>query len=293
MNSSNSIDITPSDGYPHMYDFIGNSVEATANPTILIIFTFIIIAYYILFYYLGVSVTSEDFTMGSSEQKSPAITFIEIIMWGLFIFLIMINGVQYFFKIDVKTSLKNLFSPTPEVDISVQMDDNYVEDDDEEEEEIMIEKQVFHVPNNIYTYEDAKAVCKAFNAELADYDQIEDAYKQGAEWCGYGWSKDQMALYPTQKKTWKELQKTKDHKHDCGRPGINGGFIDNTKAPFGVNCYGYKPKITSEEQDEMDKHNIVPKNKKDIKFDKLVKKYRNKLKNILVSPFNYDQWSYI
>ena len=43
----------------------------------------------------------------------------------------------------------------------------------------------------------------------------------------------------------------------------------------------------------MDKHNIVPKNKKDIKFDKLVKKYRKKLKNILVSPFNYDQWSYL
>ena len=145
------------------------------------------------------------------------------------------------------------------------MDDNYVEEE-EEEEELTIEKQVFHVPNNIYTYDDAKAVCKAFNAELADYDQIEEAYKQGAEWCGYGWSKNQMALYPTQKKTWKELQKTKEHKHDCGRPGINGGFIDNKKAPFGVNCYGYKPKISSEEQEEMDKHNIVPKNKKDIKI---------------------------
>ena len=25
MNNSNSIDITPTDGYPHMYDFINNS----------------------------------------------------------------------------------------------------------------------------------------------------------------------------------------------------------------------------------------------------------------------------
>ena len=70
-------------------------------------------------------------------------------------------------------------------------------------------------------------------------------------------------------------------------------IFEDPNIKFGVNCYGYKPKISSEEQEEMDKHNIVPKNKKDIKFDKLVKKYRSKLKNILVSPFNYDQWSYI
>ena len=85
MNNSNSIDIT-TDGYPHMYDFINNSVDVTANPTILIIFTFIIVAYYLLFYYLGVSVTSEEMMSGPSGPKSPAVTFIEIIMWGLFIF---------------------------------------------------------------------------------------------------------------------------------------------------------------------------------------------------------------
>ena len=29
-------------------------------------------------------------------------------------------------------------------------------------------------------------------------------------------------------------------KHACGRPGINGGFIDNPYIKFGANCYGVK-----------------------------------------------------
>merc|ERR1711904_243505 len=84
-------------------------------------------------------------------------------------------------------------------------------------------QQVFNIPGNNYTYDDAKALCKAYGGKLATYSQIEDAYKSGAEWCNYGWSDNQMAFYPTQKSTWKKLQKIKGHKHDCGRPGVNGG----------------------------------------------------------------------
>jgi hypothetical protein len=43
-----------------------------------------------------------------------------------------------------------------------------------------------------------------------------------------------MAFYPTQKTTWDKLQKIKGHKHDCGGPGINGGFIQNPRVRFGV-----------------------------------------------------------
>ena len=34
-----------------------------------------------------------------------------------------------------------------------------------------------------------------------------------------------MALFPTQYKSWKKLQKQKGRENDCGRPGINGGYI--------------------------------------------------------------------
>ena len=33
-------------------------------------------------------------------------------------------------------------------------------------------------------------------------------------------------------------------KNNCGRPGVNGGYIDNPYIKFGVNCYGKKPTPT-------------------------------------------------
>ena len=104
------------------------------------------------------------------------------------------------------------------------------------------------IDGNEYNYEDAKAVCKAYKAKLANYSQVEKAYNDGGEWCGYGWSDGQIALFPTQKKTYDGLQKIKGHENDCGRPGVIGGYMKNPKMRFGVNCYGKRPKITPEEQ---------------------------------------------
>ena len=63
------------------------------------------------------------------------------------------------------------------------------------------EKEVlFHIPSNTYTYKQAHDMCKTLNARLATYDEVERAYNNGANWCSYGWSEDQLALFPTQKK---------------------------------------------------------------------------------------------
>ena len=111
----NSIDITPTKGFPHMYDFIGNKAT-TGNPIVLIVLTVVIVIYYVIFSYLGVSGINAGQNI---PPPSPGIAFIEIVMWGMFIFLVLINGVQYFFNVDIKTSIKNLFTPIPEVDITV------------------------------------------------------------------------------------------------------------------------------------------------------------------------------
>ena len=100
-----------------------------------------------------------------------------------------------------------------------------------------------------------------------------------------------MALYPTQKATYEKLRKIKGHEHDCGRPGINGGYIANPKVKFGVNCYGHKPKITPTEERLMKLDSIYPKNKEDLRFDKKVLEWRSKLGEILVAPFNKTSWS--
>ena len=102
-------------------------------------------------------------------------------------------------------------------------------------------QQVFNVANNIYTYNDAKLVCKSIGARLATYDEVEKAYKNGGEWCNYGWTDGQMALFPTQKTTWYSLQSDNATKNSCGRPGINGGYIMNPHQKYGVNCFGIKP----------------------------------------------------
>ena len=51
-------------------------------------------------------------------------------------------------------------------------------------------------------------------------------------------------LFPTQKKLYDKLQKIPGHENDCGRQGVNGGYIKNPHVKFGVNCYGKKPKKT-------------------------------------------------
>ena len=103
-------------------------------------------------------------------------------------------------------------------------------------------KEVFFIKGNKYTYEEAPAVCAVYNAEVASYEQVQEAHSRGAEWCGYGWTLGGMALFPTQEETWKKLlQEVDDKKRTrCGRPGVNGGYFD-PKMKFGVNCYGVKP----------------------------------------------------
>jgi len=293
----NSVNVSPSSGFSHVYDSMNSSLSSKANPLVLIALTVIIIFYFIVFSYLGYNVKYPE------QPQSGGMRFIEIVMWGLVVFLVLINGIQYFFKIDVTTAVKNVFSGKPEIDIKI-----------EPEEELTGKKQkrnpnptnenpggssksgfgeVFNIPGNEYTYEQGKALCKAYGSKLASYTQVEDAYKSGAEWCNYGWSDNQLALFPTQKTTWHNLQKIKGHEHNCGRPGINGGYIKNPNVRFGVNCYGTKPNITAEEQKLMKNATPYPLTQEDKSINRLVEKYKKNLSEFLVSPFNYKSWNRI
>ena len=156
--------------------------------------------------------------------------------------------------------------------------------------EITFQKQVFNIPDNTYDYANAKALCSAYGAELATLDQVQHAYEKGAEWCNYGWSDGQMALFPTQRKSFEKLQKIPGHEHDCGRPGVNGGFIANPNSLFGVNCFGNKPKIDSAEQELMKNVSPYPQSKEDAELEKKIEYWKSHLNEILVSPFNYEHW---
>lgn len=259
------------------------------NPMYILAVIAIIIVYYLVFSSFSKNTASlESYTQTQTNYGSAGITYVEVTLWGLFIFLILINGLQFFLSIDVKAIIQDIFSTEPKLDINVESPMLEPENIPSKPK-----KEVFHVRDNVYTYNDAENVCKAFDAELASYDQIKDAHKKGGEWCSYGWSKDQLALYPTQKTTYEKLKTIKGHEHDCGRPGINGGYISNPNVRFGANCYGYKPKMTPLESEVMANTPPYPESNENKENDKRVQYFKDNMENILLAPFNKSNWSII
>ena len=55
-------------------------------------------------------------------------------------------------------------------------------------------KEVFNIDQNVFTYDEAKVACKEFGAELATKAQVEEAQKQGANWCNAGWTQEQNGI---------------------------------------------------------------------------------------------------
>ena len=147
------------------------------------------------------------------------------------------------------------------------------------------QSEVFHVGNNQYTYDDAPAVCAAYDAELATYDQVSEAFALGAEWCAYGWSQGGMALYPTQQTTWQKLQSEPKTRTACGRPGVNGGYFDPA-TKFGVNCYGPKPADLSNAKYPLPLPGADP-----ATFNAMVNQFKKMMGSIPVTAFNRLGWS--
>ena len=147
-------------------------------------------------------------------------------------------------------------------------------------------EQVFNISNNIFSYDDAEAVCKAHNSELASYEQVVDSYRKGAEWCNYGWSKNQMALFPMQENTIKKIQQDPESANTCGSTGINGGYFENRDSLFGVNCYGMKPEPKNRERVKP-----VPVSNRQRNILDKVKRFKENKTDITINPFNNDLWS--
>lgn len=225
------------------------------------------------------------FNKSNSDSDNPMYKLIEILMISFALVITMMVLLNYLLGIDITANLEIGDDATPEVEIVVE--------NEVQEAPVIIQRQkeVFHLPQNIYKYKDAKAVCKAYDSELADIKDIEKAYKNGAEWCSYGWSKNEMALFPTQYKTWEKLQKNSKYKNICGRPGINGGYVKNKDVKLGVNCYGYKPQINSKNRKYMDNLTLYPNNLNNSVKDTELQYYKNNINNIIVAPFNSYSWN--
>ena len=328
----------PEETYKYMNEF-------GMNAYVLGILVLVLVVYYLFF--------SKLVRVSSTGEKSIYAKTLEIGLWGVFIVLVLLNGMQYFFNINFVASIGSLFKENPKLDLKIKEMTNYdkesnanlgqvsasgaggaggaggvggvdasisktsVSEMSESSEmqsmvsssttkasdsgsnnkkgdanllEMSGKEGVFNIPSNSFSYEDSKKVCKAYGARLATYNEIEKAYTDGADWCSYGWSDSQMVLYPTQKGRWEKLQEIEGHENDCGRPGVNGGYIDNPNAHFGINCYGDRPEAREEDKERMKNTVIYPKTEAEIKFEKEVEGWRKKLDKIEVSPFNPTSW---
>ena len=143
-------------------------------------------------------------------------------------------------------------------------------------------REVYNIGNNLFSYNNAVNVCKSLNGELADLDQVMEAYNSGANWCNYGWIKGQMGVYPTQRDSWEERQTGPLEKRaECGLPGVNGGYFENPEFLFGATCYGVKPKdLRVKEENRLVDSSDYDAYYKDQDLNKL---------NIL--PFNNKKWN--
>jgi len=238
-----------------------------------------IMFFYIGIYFFGIPMNPTD--------KPWSVSFLESKAFILLFILLFVQFFKYVLKIDV---IGVIFGDivVPDLKPSTSSSSTKVST------VAAVKDEVYNISNNLYTYEDAKAVCKAMGSRLASYDEVEEAYNNGAEWSTYGWSEDQHAYFPTQKETWAKLQKVKGHEHDLGRPGVNGGYFSNPNVRFGVNCYGVKPPMTDAEKALMDsrKDQVYPKSKEDQALDAKVEFWKaNRDKMLVLNGYNTKAWS--
>ena len=211
-------------------DFLGLIGE---NKMLVVLFLIISSIWIFIFYILGRKQDEES--MGQSSTN-----LLTIILFAFLIILIVFNTITYFYNINFETSINQMSPETTNIDFDV----DFNKFNKFKPKKLFNRKEVFHISDNKYNYENSKALCKAYGARLAKYSDLESAYKKGANWCSYGWSDNQMALFPIQKDFYDELQEgPSEFRDDCGKPGINGGYFPNKELKFGVNCYGFKPDV--------------------------------------------------
>lgn len=135
-----------------------------------------------------------------------------------------------------------------------------IEKQDYRERKAEREKEVFHIADQIYTFDEAACKCNAVSpgARLATEAEVINAFNAGANWVGYGWTEsppshgpDAMAkaFFPLQaEEFYKRIDSPGSHKGHLPRdqwfangvPGVNGGFFRKTNR-FGINCFGVRP----------------------------------------------------
>ena len=161
------------------------------------------------------------------------------------------------------------------------------------------DKEVFLIYNKV-NYLQAKELCKLYSGRLATKEDLEEAFKDGANWCTWGWLDGEKIGYPVQEKFWTLIEKK--HRGHCGpTAGIN--IIDNIDPlkVYSVTCYGKKPKKSKNDTDlELVLNEVNADDSLQTEIDKCKRAKQEaeqkkwideEKKNIRIVTFNDSQWS--
>ena len=82
-------------------------------------------------------------------------------------------------------------------------------------------------------------------------------------------------------------------KNNCGRPGINGGYIDNPYIKFGVNCYGKKPTPTENDLNRLEAQQSqpIPITAEDKELQEKIDYWKKNSDKLQLNSFNNNNWS--
>ncbi len=172
---------------------------------------------------------------------------------------------------------------------------------EEKKEEVKDKKEVFLIYNK-YSYLEAKELCKSYSGRLATEKDLIKAFKNGANWCSWGWLDGEMIGYPVQEKYWSDIEKT--HKGFCGpTAGINKIRNVDPFKRFSVTCYGIKPKRTENDKDLAEDLNemsvvdpiakAIQKCKKEKQLEEQKKWVEKQKKSVSILSFNKKKWSFL
>ena len=168
------------------------------------------------------------------------------------------------------------------------------------------QNEVYSSNRNIWAYDDAEAVCKAQNSELATYEQLVEAAENGANWCNLGWVKSntsddsdpyKYAHYPVQKTTFDKTKGQNSGRDACGKTWnskydgkdytIQGGGYNKNKL-LAVNCFGIKRDAKIDEIAQMHELSKGPSN---AELEEKINDIKHLTDNMTLVPYTNTQWS--
>lgn len=166
--------------------------------------------------------------------------------------------------------------------------------------------EVYSTNRNIWSYDDAEAVCKIQGAELASYEHLVEAAENGAHWCNLGWVKSdttddsdslRFAHYPIQKKEFDKTKSSAKNKNTCGmfwnekynnkEFSVQGGAYGKNNL-LAVNCYGPKRKMKIDERAML---NSMSDNVNNSELQSRIDSIQDKADNLMFLPYNKKQWA--